>query len=305
MSIAYSLAFPYSKTIGLSIENRYSIRMGLFNVLFRSNKTYVVFGSYLCLLLMFLSLTLYGEEIRTSAVRVHGNELIYVGRISSDGLVALQREWNSSIDKPTMLAIDSGGGSLDAGMDIGQFVFENNLAVLVNRLCVSACANYVFPAGKQKFVTEHAIVAWHGGATNTSDDDLRKSVIEHVDNLLLNPESTIADESRDVLVDSYYQQARDELDALIRKEKDFYNNIGINPRLPSLADGEPYNIQLRNFLITYNTIGGDSEWAWYYSIDDLQRLGVYEVYVLGSKAWRPAQLDWLALFQLRLKEDFE
>ena len=45
---------------------------------------------------------------------------------------------------------------------IGEWVFDHQLDVIVDELCFSSCANYIFTAGKNKIIGKDAIVGWHG-----------------------------------------------------------------------------------------------------------------------------------------------
>jgi ATP-dependent protease ClpP protease subunit len=68
-------------------------------------------------------------------------------------------------DKPvTQLSISSLGGILDAGIKLGRWVQRKHADVRVNFFCASACANYVFAAGRHKIITPGSVVMWHGGA---------------------------------------------------------------------------------------------------------------------------------------------
>jgi hypothetical protein len=60
------------------------------------------------------------------------------------------------------LFIDSGGGEVEAGIELGDWVFRRRIDVVVEGRCLSSFANYVFPAGRRKIVREGAVVAWHG-----------------------------------------------------------------------------------------------------------------------------------------------
>jgi hypothetical protein len=67
-------------------------------------------------------------------------------------------------DKPvTLLSISSPGGILDAGIRLGRWVRHKNADVRVSFFCASACANYVFPAGRRKIIDRDSLVMWHGG----------------------------------------------------------------------------------------------------------------------------------------------
>jgi hypothetical protein len=62
------------------------------------------------------------------------------------------------------LRIRSQGGDVVAAMKIADQVFDRQLDVTVEDYCLSACANYIFAAGKHKAISEGSIVGWHGDA---------------------------------------------------------------------------------------------------------------------------------------------
>lgn len=59
--------------------------------------------------------------------------------------------------------INSRGGSSEAGLEIGKFIAENNIAVTVIGECYSACANYIFLPSKNKRAVIDARIGLHGG----------------------------------------------------------------------------------------------------------------------------------------------
>ena len=74
------------------------------------------------------------------------------------------------------LQINSGGGDVTAGLAMGEWILDNNINVVVvtdtegGGQCMSACANYIFPAGTNKAISANTVIGWHGSA---SDHDLR------------------------------------------------------------------------------------------------------------------------------------
>ena len=60
------------------------------------------------------------------------------------------------------LVIESGGGDTRAGMDIGEWVHEHGVTVVVDWICFSSCANYIFTAAPAKTIRADAFVGWHG-----------------------------------------------------------------------------------------------------------------------------------------------
>lgn len=63
----------------------------------------------------------------------------------------------------TLLSIFSPGGIVSAGIRLGRWVRHKNADVRVEFVCASACANYVFTAGRKKIIARDSLVMWHGG----------------------------------------------------------------------------------------------------------------------------------------------
>ncbi|MFD2367580.1 hypothetical protein [Pseudoduganella sp. GCM10020061] len=92
------------------------------------------------------------------------NELVYRGAITKESAEALIRHLRAGARR---LTITSGGGDAAAGQKIGAAVAELGVHVTVARHCLSACANYVFLAGRTKTLLRDAVVGFHGGLVRT------------------------------------------------------------------------------------------------------------------------------------------
>jgi hypothetical protein len=93
-------------------------------------------------------------------IRLDGDVLTYRGAIAPKSYAALQAEVGA---RPVRtLKISSGGGAVDEGIAIARWVHRNGIDVIVDGGCFSSCANYIFPAGKQKHIVAGGIVGWHG-----------------------------------------------------------------------------------------------------------------------------------------------
>ena len=93
-----------------------------------------------------------------AGVSIENRELVYEGPISAKNNERAITLYEAAVDKPSTLVITSGGGNVDLGMDLGEFILEHDLDVKVNTFCFSSCANYVFTAGKNKWLGENAIL---------------------------------------------------------------------------------------------------------------------------------------------------
>lgn len=65
------------------------------------------------------------------------------------------------------LIISSGGGEVTAGMKMGKLIHQHGLDVEVRDVCGSACANYIFTAGRKKIVPKGSFVGFHGDPKNS------------------------------------------------------------------------------------------------------------------------------------------
>src|SRR6202000_415715 len=60
--------------------------------------------------------------------------------------------------------LTSTGGEVSSAIRLAQWIHKNSLDVRVRLICISSCANYLFPAGRAKTIDPHALVIWHGSA---------------------------------------------------------------------------------------------------------------------------------------------
>ncbi len=114
-----------------------------------------------------------------------GHTIYYSGPLTA----AANQLVKSYIDRSTTkLVINSSGGEINLGMDLGELVFNNSLDVGVTEFCFSSCANYVFPAGKHKILESTSLVGWHGGATQSmempKDPEMQRALKEYMKNAI-------------------------------------------------------------------------------------------------------------------------
>ena len=95
-------------------------------------------------------------------VSMDGATATFVGEMTLENAEEFVRQAEARDAAVTKLVINSGGGDVDAGRVLGRWVFRNQIDVVVEELCFSSCANYVFPAAPRKTIRAHAIVGWHG-----------------------------------------------------------------------------------------------------------------------------------------------
>lgn len=94
--------------------------------------------------------------------------LYYDGIITSDVSPDIIKTINKNNIK--ILSINSMGGDVSSAIKIGEALFEKGIDVSVRTVCASACANYIFPAGKKKYVNKESFLLWHGSVHSPIDE---------------------------------------------------------------------------------------------------------------------------------------
>ncbi|MFH0264852.1 hypothetical protein [Vibrio rumoiensis] len=101
-------------------------------------------------------------------ISLKDDTLIYKGMITGDGVLTAQRVARNSSMKITKLQITSPGGMIEPGIELGYFIKENNLDLILTQLCFSACANYLLPAAHSITIQKDTLLGWHGGARQSN-----------------------------------------------------------------------------------------------------------------------------------------
>jgi hypothetical protein len=192
-------------------------------------------------------------------ITIEGATVTYEGPISDENI---EQFLNAVKGKQlTTLVISSGGGEINAGMKMGSWVYDNGIDVVVEKMCMSSCANYVFPAGRSKIINKGAIVAWHGSILQESvmsDEDVRKSAKEAYDTL---PESMKQTRSLDEWTRSAIEQTRAYKAASTTNQSAFFKKIGVDEFICRVGS-EKYGV--KDFYIL--------------SVEDMKRFGVTNVH---------------------------
>src|SRR5262245_53774676 len=109
-----------------------------------------------CLFLLLQLLTLACDAWAQPSLSRSGAVVIYDGLLDEDGAFKLWETLRSPGIRE--LHINCRGGSIEAGINVGHMVFDKGLDVIVTKACLSACANYVFTAGRRKKILPGAMV---------------------------------------------------------------------------------------------------------------------------------------------------
>jgi len=98
-------------------------------------------------------------DLKSQVAASDGNISCFYGPISDASkrqFLALPMKDGSAI------VVESGGGDVAAALDLAEVIAQRHLSIIVNRYCLSSCANYLFPAGKTKIVLNGGVVGFHG-----------------------------------------------------------------------------------------------------------------------------------------------
>lgn len=184
------------------------------------------------------------------------NRLIFKGHINSEAVERLFTLYDESADKPDLLFISSQGGSIEAAMDMADWIIKNEMHVEVGSICASSCANYIFPVGQTKRLSQDSILFWHGSAWQKSFDKVT------------DPNS---EEYIPIIAE------------LREREVEFFSRIGVDHVIAVYGQGKRTGVRawLRYLFKGVQLQGFD------YSLEDLSRMGVDDIVVLDEKwNWR-------------------
>lgn len=221
-----------------------------------------------------------GGSEEPTQVYVADGELVYVGLLEPHANARLFALYDSLADKPAVLSIRSRGGTTSYGLALGRWVRDHKLDVKVMEYCMSSCANYVFPAGIHKLVSNFAVIGFHGGLSSKTFqfDPATQQMLD-----------ALAPEKRKAMLDQIASTIKDDA----RQEQAYFRTLGVRADYVTLGQEERYQRRQRS---DPNAVG------WTYSLDDFARLGVRDITVINPP-WRPGSaLKNMSFEVLRLDE---
>lgn len=181
--------------------------------------------------------------------------ILYNGDINLSNLEKLKEIYNSSTKKPKLLKINSNGGDIIAGMQMGNWLYDHSFSVEVIDYCISSCANYIFPAGKYKYLNKNAILYWHGGAFSSKIDDV------------------IENETKE---DGDLRRAY--LKKVQTMELEFYSKINVDKNIHSYGNSDS----------CYKKFRQEDFAGFFYSLKDMNKMGLKKISVRGIfSSWKP------------------
>lgn len=148
-------------------------------------------------------------------VEVAGDAVTFTGRIDARSAA----QFVAALDDPAVarVVITSRGGLVGPALDMAEAIRERGLDVDVPDACLSSCANYIFPAGRNKHLGYPRAVGWHGN-------------MAHVLYLQASGQA------------NWSEPALEEARQLARREAAFYRRIGVDGFVCWFAKIAPYDI---------------------------------------------------------------
>jgi ATP-dependent protease ClpP protease subunit len=231
--------------------------------------------------------------------------IAYTGPITEDGFTELLNVYQDRLKKNdikvTTLTINSTGGNALVGLNMANWVLSEKLNVLVSRRCFSACANYVFVAGKHKILYDHSQVMWHGSATNQQGIEagmrrgLTAAANKYSDAELLNEYSEWFEQYSAKITADFpkvtYEEYSAHFIAMLRENEFSFKGVSFDAADVSKAyefyakiDVDPM-IGNYGFLQINNSME-ELPQAFYYSLADLETMNVRNI-ILRDSVWEP------------------
>jgi hypothetical protein len=212
-----------------------------------------------------LSIPAFAAESEATQAYVSNGQLEYVGDLDETANQRLFDLYEKLSPKPTVLSIRSPGGEVNAGMTLGAWVHAHKLNVKVMEFCLSACANYVFPAGSKKIISNFAVIGYHGGPRDPSKLQLGAEAQAAYDALDAAGQKAFMDEIAEM-------SSRDG-----RRESAYFREIGVSADISSLGQQAQY---------AQFTRANPGSAGWTYSLEGFDLLGVHDISVINPP-WKP------------------
>jgi hypothetical protein len=236
----------------------------------------------------------YVHFLRDEAVRC--DTVTLTGDINSDTFVeARDCLVRSTAAKKTFVVKASGGGDGYAALAVGILLHRHHWDVEVVGICPSSCANWIFPAGKTKYLNSQSMLLFHGGphqanilemietlehrlaASGTLTESIKLGQKNKEAVLTYNPTRSAAEEEvLEFLSINKDLPAVEKWRQFTKASDQFYQELGINPLLPEYGQIGAYEPLYKSYKY-----GG-----FIYRLDSLRRLGIRNI-ELKEEEWHP------------------
>lgn len=158
-------------------------------------------------------------------VLVSGKTVVFQGLIDANAA----DEFASAVEQhgANRLLIASGGGHVAPALRMARLIHDRGMDVEVFGQCFSSCANYIFPAGKNKSITALGLVGWHGN-------------MQHLLHLHRTGKAPVTG------------AWLEEVTTLAAQEAEFYKSIGVDPFVTWFGKLPPYDVRDTYFLAPHD-----------------------------------------------------
>ena len=208
--------------------------------------------------------------------------IYYDGLISQGGFEKVKRLADATSHPTKWLVVTSRGGEVGLSIDFGIWIHTNKINIRVFDRCLSACANYLFPAAPVKVIERGAIVAWHGSALKDPNES-NKEIAAIVEKTVPANDDAKARATKKARLMSetlmYFEE-------LVDKQREFFETIAVDERLTVIGEKHP---AINEF--------------WFLSVDAMNSFGVQNIVapidyqLTDTSRFLPTQIQHLDLKQ--------
>jgi len=266
-----------------------------------------VVGALISVVVVFLAWS-YVRYLKNEAV--YCNTITLTGEISPETFVKVRECLvRSEAPKKTFVVTGSQGGDNFSALALGILIHRHKWDVEIVDYCLSACASFIFPAGKTIYLDRQSMLLFHGGPhqenlleqAKTADqrssmdrarsefvtlgqEDKVEARTEFVTHAQADKENAFVPafktpaflEVRKFLSIRDDSTAVDQIGALRKAADQFYEELGINPVLPIYG-------QLGAYESIYKSYKHE---GFIYRLDSLRRFGIGHI-ELKEGEWHP------------------
>jgi hypothetical protein len=216
-------------------------------------------------------------------------QLHYFGEINYEGFELLKKVYydsKSKIKNKTII-MGSSGGDAFAALRIGDFIKDKKFSIKIPRLCLSVCAQYIFPAAKFKYIGTNGLVGFQALVLSNAELSLEKVFSSAGDKpnklkidgndyiqvdtgyipakCLFHPEFATSPEQNEKMIQNTITSCTH---LLTRRTNSFYRRLHVDSRLLNIG-----KIKLKQAKIQSNN---EVHW-FYYDLESLKALGLKKV----------------------------
>ena len=212
----------------------------------------------------------------TASVVVDGSIVHFRGVLNPQSVDHFFQQIRAAEEPIDTLVINSNAGEPDVSRSVGLWVHEHVVTVVVDHVCFSACANYIFTAAPRKIIRSGAIVGWHGSqqsheyiaqARGLTVRELIDELVEQNLDQAVKDEAAAGGEARPELVRARLHSSFTALFYDTRAEQAFLDLIGVP------VDALIYGLMPGR----YDRTDAASVDGWTFTLEGMARLGIGNV----------------------------